>query len=55
MSLALINAEYKDEGGEEKMGFFVGSCKICYSGIFCVFFNFLCMKLFYVSFPHLKC
>jgi len=37
----------KMRGGEEKMGFLVGSCKICYSGIFLCVFQFTLYEFFY--------
>jgi len=46
MSLTLINAECKNEGGGGKMDFLVGSWKICYSGFFLCIFQFICMNFF---------
>jgi len=53
MSLTLINAECKNEGGRGKIGFLVGSSKICYSGIFLCIFQFTLYE-FFMFFPHLQ-
>jgi len=50
--ITLINAECKNEGGGEKMGFLVGSCKICYFDIFLCIFQFALYE--FMFFPHLQ-